>query len=95
MLKSFILLSMLVFVFACGHSEGIIQKAEKSFIVFTGNLENVKVQIDDLEPIFPSPKTHYQLFPGRHQLSAFRDGILLLDRVVILENQVTMEITMP
>lgn len=95
MIKFLVLLSVVIFIFACGHTEGIIQKAEKGFIVFTGNLENVKIQIDDLEPFIPFPKRHYQLSPGRHTLSAHRDGILLLNKVVILENQVTTEIKIP
>ena len=96
MAKFLILLSLgALLIFACGHQEGIIQKAEKSFVFFSGNLENVIIHIDKKEPFTPSYGTHYEMLPGKHTLMAYRDGNLLLNKIVILENQVTMEIRIP
>jgi hypothetical protein len=95
MAKFLILLLGVLFIFACGHQEGTIQKAEKSLIFFSGNLENVKIHIDELEPFTPSYGKHYQMSPGKHTLMAYRDGKLLLNKIIILENQVTMEIRIP
>jgi hypothetical protein len=95
MKKSLILLLSLTFILACGHTEGTIQKADRCFIVFSGNLENVKIHIDDLEPFAPSIGKHYQLRPGQHYVAAYRDEALLVDRRLFLENQVTTEIDIP
>lgn len=95
MAKFLILLLGVLFIFACGHQEGTIQKAEKSLIFFSGNLENVKIHIDELEPFTPTYGKHYQMSPGKHTLMAYRDGKLLLNKIIILENQVTMEIRIP
>lgn len=35
----------------CGLKEGVVQKESKSFLWFTGNIENAIVYIDDLSPI--------------------------------------------
>jgi len=95
MLRFFVLLLVGTLIFACGYTTGTIQKAEKSFIVFSGNLENVKIHIDELEPFTPSNGKHYEMAPGKHTLLAYREGKLLLNRIIILENQVTTEIKVP
>ena len=95
MVKILILSLGALFIFACGHVEGTIQKAEKGFIVFSGNLENVSVKIDDLEPFTPSYEKHYQLSPGKYVLRAYRDGTLVLNKIIFLGNQMTMEIRIP
>jgi len=82
-------------IFACGYTTGTIQKAERSFIVFSGNLENIKIHIDELEPFTPSSGKHYEMAPGKHTLLAYREGKLLVNRIIILENQVTTEIKVP
>lgn len=72
----------MLFIYACGYQKGIIQKAEKSFLKFSGNWGNVSVQIDDKEPfVLKSIATSddsekrdiaenkiYQILPGKHSL---------------------------
>jgi hypothetical protein len=95
MIRFIVLLILASLISACGYTTGTIQKAEKSFIVFSGNLENVKIHIDELEPFTPSNGKHYEMAPGKHSLLAYREEKLLLKRIIILENQVTMEIKVP
>lgn len=95
MIKFIILLLSIFVVSGCGYIEGTVQKAERSFLVFTGNLENVKVHIDDMEPFTPTTGKQYQVSPGKHKLMAYKDGNLLVNRVVILTNQVITEINIP
>jgi len=95
MFRFIILLLVASLIFACGYTTGTIQKAEKSFIVFSGNLENVKIHIDELESFTPSSGKHYEMAPGKHTLLAYREGKLLLNRIIILENHVTTEIKVP
>lgn len=95
MKKIVILLLSALLISACGYMTGTLQKSETSFLVFSGNLENVSVQIDDRPSFFPANGKHYQVSPGKHNILAYRDGKLLLNRVVILENQITTEINVP
>ncbi len=80
---------------ACGYVEGTVQKAEKSYLVFLGDLEEATVQIDGMEPFTPSLGKQYQVSPGKHTVAAFKKENLVLKRVVLLENQVTTEIRIP
>ncbi len=80
---------------ACGYVEGTVQKAEKSYLVFLGDLEEATVQIDGMEPFTPSSGKQYQVSPGKHTVAAFKKENLVLKRVVLLENQVTTEIRIP
>jgi hypothetical protein len=79
----------------CGYVEGTIQKAEGSYIVFLGELDQVKVQIDSTEPFTPSAEKHYQLSPGKHTVTAFRNESQVLKRIIILENNVITEVRIP
>ncbi len=90
-----ILLCGMLLLTACGHTEGTIQKAEKSFIVFVGDLNAVRVQIDDLQSFAPSEGKHYQISPGKHTVMAFKNENLILKRIILLENTVTTEIRIP
>ena len=80
---------------ACGYIEGTVQKAEKSYIVFLGDMEQVRVQIDDRESFTPSAGKQYQISPGKHTVAAFKKENLVLKRIILLENQVTTEIRIP
>lgn len=106
---SFYFLGVLIVLYACGYQEGIIQKGEKSFLKFSGNWENVSVQIDDKEPfVLKSIATSedsekrdvaenkiYQILPGKHSLKVYRDGNLIVNRILFLENQATTEVIIP
>lgn len=103
MKKSIILLSCILLLHACGYQDGIIQKGEKSFIKFTGNLENVSVQIDDMNQFALTTKAEdgfaynklYQVSPGKHSLKVYRDGSLIVNRILFLDNQATAEVIIP
>ncbi len=95
----------------CGYVEGVVQKSEKSFLWFTGNTENAVVYIDDKEFVrltasyYIDEKTgektrkeetvHYQIEPGKHEIRVERDGKVLVNRLLILGNQMTKEIDIP
>ncbi len=97
----FLLFFVILFIFisACGYQAGIIQKADKSFFKFTGNRQNVSVVIDEMEPFVlksrDGNRTIYQTSPGKHSLKIYRDGRLLIDKILFLENQATMEVEIP
>jgi hypothetical protein len=90
-----LLLCGMFLVSACGYIEGTVEKAERSYIVFLGELEQVKVQIDSMEPFTPSAGKQYQISPGRHTVAAFKNETMVLKRIVLLENNVITEIRIP
>lgn len=95
---TFSVIFVFFFAFSCYHyQEGMILKSEKSFIRFTGNYIGVSAQIDDSEPIVMTRSSPflYQVRPGRHTVRVYRDGKLLVERILFLDNQITMEVEVP
>lgn len=96
----------MLFIYACGYQEGIVQKAEKSFIRFSGNLENVTIQIDDMTPFTlksiadsekntTDDKKLYQVSPGRHSVKVYRGGNIIVNRILFIDNHATTEVIIP
>jgi uncharacterized lipoprotein YajG len=104
MMKKIILLLLgILILHACGYQEGIVQKGEKSFIKFAGNLENVSVQLDDMNQFVLKSVSEsgaddnklYQVSPGKHVLKVYRDGNLIINRILFLDDQATAEVIIP
>jgi hypothetical protein len=106
MKKVILLLLGILILHACGFQEGIVQRAEKSFIKFSGNWADVSVQIDDMNQFVlksgaDSEKSSgddnklYQLSPGKHSIKVYRDGNLIVNRILFLDNQATAEVIIP
>jgi hypothetical protein len=106
-MKKFICsLFVILILYACGYQEGVVQKGEKSFVKFTGNLTNVSVQIDDMNQFVlkaggdesgksNDDKKLYQVSPGKHLIKVYREGHLIVNRILFLDNQATAEVIIP
>ncbi len=102
---------VLLFVFSCGYREGVLQKEPASYLWFTGNVEGAMVSIDNGEPFalqlstYPQDASsggkseakyvHYKVSPGKHRITVKRDGKVIVDRLLILENENIKEIEVP
>lgn len=104
MKKGLFLIFGMLLIISCGYKEGTIQKSDKSFLKFTGNWENTSVQVDHMAPFVLSSmadsggdadKNLYQILPGKHTLKVYRNGNIVINRIIILENQATMEVQIP
>ncbi|PIQ95036.1 MAG: hypothetical protein CO148_09135 [Nitrospirae bacterium CG_4_9_14_3_um_filter_41_27] len=103
MKKVILLLLGILILHACGYQEGIVQKEGKSFIKFAGNLENVSVQIDDMNQFVLKSGSKsgaddnklYQVSQGKHSIKVYRDGNLIVNRILFLDNQATAEVIIP
>jgi len=89
-----------VFLISCGYQTGVIQKAEKGYIQFSGDwsMGEVIVKIDDREPIVPNPsdkKILYEITPGKHSIQIVRNNKLVVDRMIFLDSQATYEVEIP
>jgi hypothetical protein len=97
MMKTTIVSIMLLLFVGCAYNSGTVQIAKKSYLQFSGNIEGVSVIIDENDAFSLSLEKDplYQLNPGKHTLKIFRNSNLIVDRVIFLEDQGTMEILIP
>ncbi|MGO9613071.1 MAG: hypothetical protein ACLPX5_08550 [Dissulfurispiraceae bacterium] len=107
MKKALMLLTACLLLYACGSYEGTIQKADKSYLKFTGNWQNTVVQIDGTQsfelrapsstddPRTSPSNTLYQLSPGKHRVTVTRGGIVVVDKLIFLKNDGTTEVLVP
>lgn len=93
-LTTFILSLLLI---SCGgYRTSIVEKDNSGFLKFTGNTANVTITLNDEDEFSLDPKTElYKVNPGQYNLKAYRDNILLIDRIIIVEKQTTNEIEVP
>ena len=96
-MKTTIVCIMFLLLVGCAYNTGTVQIAKKSYLQFSGNIEGVSVIIDENDAFSLSTEedTLYQLNPGKHTLKIFRNSNLIVDRIIFLENQGTMEILIP
>jgi hypothetical protein len=82
---------------ACGgYNEGIVQKSEKGYLKFTGNISQIVLKIDENIPFSYDIKNPlYQVKPGKHVIQVIRNDEVIVNRTVFVDNQVTMEIEVP
>jgi hypothetical protein len=95
---------------SCGYKEGVIQKSDRSFLKFTGNVRNASVYIDEGEPFVLEKyvinsdgeqerarydNKLYQVTPGKHTVKVYRDNNLVVKRILILDNNVIKEVYIP
>jgi len=95
----------------CGLQEGVIQKAPKSFLYFTGNTENAVVYIDGGPGIVldssnssgndangqtnSSGRVLYEISHGKHDIVVKKSNEVVVHRKVLLGNGITKEIQIP
>lgn len=95
---SFLGLVILLLLGGCGLKEGVVNKEQKSFLLFTGNTKNVTAHIDDLAPFTLKKRNgeiHYQLSSGKHSIIIKRAGVEIVNRNILLGNGITREIQIP
>lgn len=87
-------------LFSCGYQAGVIQKAEKSYLQFSGSWgwDEVAVKVDDREtfPLKPTDgNTLFEITPGKHALKVFKNNKLVVDRIIFVDSQATFEVRVP
>jgi len=103
-MKKLIIIPILALLFiSCtyGNREGVVQKSGKSYLHFQGNPANVTFVIDDGEPINLeeekgsdryAPNLLYEISPGKHSLKVFRNGELIIERLIYVASSETKEV---
>lgn len=86
---------------SCGYKEGVIQSGDKSYLVFTGNTQNIQIIIDNSIPFSPQTSVesesviHYQISPGKHLIVIKKGNEIVLQREILVGNGMTKEILVP
>ena len=106
--RLFYIIFLIVITTGCGYREGIIQPAQKSYLWFTGNIDNAVAYVDDNAPFSlqcslankedcksNSSLVHYQLSPGKHNVVIKRNDKIVANRVLMLGEGMTTEIDIP
>ena len=95
--KLTLLILLCIIVCSCGYREGIIQKADKSYIQFTGNPANAQVQIDDMATftIEANDNKLYEIPPGKHLIKIYKGSRLMVNKITYVQSQTTMEVEIP
>lgn len=94
-----VIIALMFFACSGGYVEGVSQKSEKGFLKFTGNTQSATVSVDG-KPAFSLSADQdkdvvYEVPPGNRLIKVYRNNQLIVDRVVYVDNQTTMEINVP
>ena len=84
----------------CQHQEGLLTRAPVSYLVFTGKAVGTIARIDESQTVplnqeHISSKTRFAVEPGRHHIRIERAGAVIVDRIILLVDQQSMEIPVP
>ena len=78
----------------CGYKSGVITQEEKAYLYFSGNVDDVKVSIDDGASfrVKKGQENRYKLKPGMHRIKVYRGERLIVDREIYLGDGIAKEI---
>ncbi len=97
-IQNFLLVILAFFhLVGCGYKEGTLVKDSVSYLWFTGNIAQANVTIDDRKPFELGKEglVHYQIPPGKHRIIVKKGGEVVVDRILIIGNEITKEIQIP
>ena len=92
-----IIIFSILFLTSCGgYKTGVLEKESSGYIKFTGNTLNASVEIGESIKFSINPETDlYKLSPGKYYVKVYRDNNLIVDRVLIIQSQNTIELEVP
>jgi len=80
-----IIIFSILFLTSCGgYKTGVLEKESSGYIKFTGNTLNASVEIGESIKFSINPET-----------DLYRDNNLIVDRVLIIQSQNTIELEVP
>ena len=97
-MKEFLILivSIILFTSCGGYNSGVLEKESTGYIKFLGNITNASVEIDQSIQFNINPEIDlYKLTPGTHTVKVYREGNLIVERIIIIQSQNTIEVEVP
>lgn len=92
-----ILSASTLIITGCGYKEGAVSGSQKSYIFFTGTMENIEVSIDGASPFEAKVgKTQlYKVEPGQHSVKVMTKNNTVVERVIYVGSGTSKEIEVP
>ena len=88
--------SLFLFTSCGGYKTGVLETERDGFIKFIGNTTNVTVEIGESINFSLNPETNlYKLKPGKYNIRIYRDNNLVVERILIIQSQNTIELEVP
>lgn len=84
----------LMFLSGCGYKEGVATATQKSYLYFTGNINNTMISIDngDKFSVHAGKNNQYSVKPGKHLVEVYRDNTLIIKRNIFISDGIAKEI---
>ncbi len=82
----------------CASHQGVVLKDGKANLQLLGQCEGVSLQIDENDLIAVAGNCEnsiYSINPGRHVVKLYRNGTMVLERLVYFSSGETSEVTLP
>jgi uncharacterized protein YcfL len=82
----------------CASHQGVVLKDGKANLQLSGQCEGVSLQIDDNDSIAVAGDCEDSIFsvtPGRHVVKLYRNGKMILERLIYFSSGETSEVTLP
>jgi len=91
---SIIGLVMLIFLSGCGYKEGVAIATQKSYLYFTGNINNTMVSMDNGAKfsVKSGKNNQYSVKPGKHLVEVYKDDNLIIKREIFISDGIAKEI---
>jgi len=83
-----------IFLSGCGYKEGVVTATQKSYLYFTGNINNTMISIDngDKFSVDAGKNNQYSVKPGKHLVEVYRDSTLIIKRNIFISDSIAKEI---
>jgi hypothetical protein len=97
-MKGFLILIVsMFFLTSCGgYKTGVLEKESAGYLKFIGNITNASVEIDQSIQFAINPETElYKLNPGKYTVKVYRSDNLVVERIIIIQSQNTVEVEVP
>lgn len=93
-MRYFLLVLSFIAISGCGYKEGVTTAAQKSYLYFTGNTENVKVSVDGGKQfsVESGRDNQYKIEPGKHVVKVYRDNEVVVEKLIFVGESVAKEI---
>lgn len=87
-------LIVLMFLSGCGYKEGVATATQKSYLYFTGNINDTMVSVDNGEKfsVQAGKNNKYSVKPGKHLVEVYRDNTLIIKRNIFISDGIAKEI---
>ncbi|WP_324170872.1 hypothetical protein [Sulfurimonas sp.] len=83
-----------IFLSGCGYKEGVATATKKSYLYFTGNINDTMISVDngDKFSVQAGKNYKYSVKPGKHLVEIYRNNILIIKRNIFISDGISKEI---